>query len=471
MSRIRRFLRSPRTALWLIALAAVWMVLGTIVPQDDLDAVAAAQWRSANPAFANVTDALGLHEAFVHPVFLILAALLAASTAVCAWDRSVSAYRLWHKAGVITQPEVDAMRHRPTCAWSIAGFDGDEELLAAAASALREAGLRVKQGPAVVEGRTSRVGLVGSPLFHWALVGLLIAAPLGWLASSSGLIGVIEGESVIDEPSAYGLLDTGPLHGGQSGHLISVDQPMPLSYEAGGVDRGPAPVVTISDGEKVLASGRVYPNNPLRYGSTTVHMNTYGTGVVLSEETGGRQGFLIDFPEQDGEIAQTTFTLETSEGDTQIEISPHLVADEAGHAVLHEPREIRVTVSGANSYSQILREGESFQFADRALTIERIGYYARLSVVDDPVIAWIYVLFVAAAIGVTIAIAMPYRVVRAGIRRVSRETLTADVHPELVISVHRATREQAFVARCREAIEDELSRAGIEMSVANREDS
>lgn len=62
----------------------------------------------------------------------------------------------------------------------------------------------------LVAGWAGRIGLIGSPLFHWSLVGLFVAVVLGQATMSTGLIGVPEGRSVAEEADQYGTLEKGP---------------------------------------------------------------------------------------------------------------------------------------------------------------------------------------------------------------------------------------------------------------------
>lgn len=447
MRRVRTFLRSPRTATWLIALAGVWIFLGTLVPQDSVDAMHAAQWRGDYPALAVLTDAIGLHAAYTHPVLLALAIMLAASTAVCAWDRTRRAIREWRRADELSASALRALRERPSFSIVLPAEEpAPQSPLADLERVLNAARMRSRRGPSVLIARSPRLGLLGSPLFHWALVGLLVIAPFGWMARAEGLMGIVEGESAIDSPEAYGVLEVGWLHGELSGLTVSVEDPIETAYVHDGIFRGAAPVVTLRDGDRVVAEGRVYANSPLRYGAMLVHESAYGVGVILSDDSGARESFLVDFADTPDQHSVTRFDIGPETAPTTIEILPHLANAGDGTVALFEPREVRVTASGAEEWSEVLLEGDTFEAAGTLLTIEKIGYYTRLSVVDNPVIYLIYLLLGLAVVGVGIAVALPYRVVHALVTR-------TDGCDALHVRIPHSRADAAFAARLRERYE------------------
>lgn len=437
--------------MWLITLAGVWLFLGTLVPQDAADRSAAELWRASYPALAVVTQALGLHAAYSHPVLLGLVALLAASTAVCAWDRTGRSLRSWSSAGTLATSELAALRTRPHITLRLPAEDGHgPDPLVVAERVLNALRLRSRRGPSVLLAWSPRPGLLGSPVFHWALVALMLVAPLGWLLRSEGLIGVVEGESVLDTPESYGVIDTGPFHGELSGLEIGVTAPLELSFVVDGIERGVAPMVTLSDGPNVVAQGRVRANSPLRYGSMLIHQNDYGVGLVLTDDVGGRESFLIDFSADDDGVASTSFEMGSEATPTVVVIIPHLELGPDGQVALYEPREVRVNISGESEWSKVLGEGDRFEADGVSITIERIGYYARLSIVDNPVVYLIYALLGAAVLGITLAVSIPFREVRVLL-------VNGDDGRELHIRVTNPKKEAAFIARLAERLAAALS--------------
>lgn len=398
------------------------MIIGTIVPQSAADPVETAKWAQAHPGLESVFAPLGLHAAYSQPLFLAIMAVLAASTAVCAWERSVRAITAWRSRGRVTPTQITRLKVAESLPVSAAEESDPQRALERASDALRGIGLRSTRGTSMLEATSGRWGLAGSPVFHWALVGLLVLIPVGRLTRSEGLMGVVAGTSRVDEAAAYGRLQEGPLHGSFTGYRIAVDSGFPLNLREEGVDRGPAPTVSLSDGETLLARQQVVPNRPLRYGPITIHMNELGTGMayslVTSEGVAVSDLALIDVKASDPS-GFTTFgaTYDNANGDIVADLtitmppgsSPEGTAT-AGDG--HHMRTVAVGPEGAR-VDRLVTAGDVVDLgAGLALRVDAVDYYARLSVVDDWSVSWIYALFVLAVGAVSVSVLVPHRVVR-----------------------------------------------------------
>jgi cytochrome c biogenesis protein ResB len=313
-----------------------------------------------------LASALGVRSAFAGPVPLAAVALLALSTAVCAWQRTRVALRrtrLLREAG-----------RRPWTVW-------------------------------------------GSPIFHWALVALIAVVTLGWLMRSSGQMGVAVGETRADVPASYGQLSAGPLARWSEGRSVRVDA-FDVNYTAGGVDRGPTPTVSVlaSDGT-VIASQRVYPNHILKTGSLAIYPADYGLAAELSVLTSAgvelrRVTELLDFSgrAEGGTVPVAPLVIDSASGAQALTVAVTVPLDrvERGYlGRLPEAPQGRVTVSSADGEAlleQPVRPGESVELpSGELLRLDAVGYYARLQVVDDPTVPWLYAAAVIAMLGLGIS--------------------------------------------------------------------
>lgn len=386
--RVVAFLRSRRIAIGLIIAAGALSAVGTIPGQED--------W-------------------YTHPLFIAPLAWLTLATAVCAWERTLQALRFAKDPARVPESVLERARSRPQAAVRFAG--GTE---ADVAEALRSQGLRVVQDSGVTLGSAGRIGLLGSPLFHWSLVALFVVIALGQLTVSSGLLGAPLGETVVEEEAAYGILDTGPLFSAHTGYGITVDR-WQREYVVDGIDRGPVPTVVVTDGDRVLARQDVYANRPLRVGSTLIHMSDWGLSpqVVLLDDDGSelvRQRLLVDFVEDDPAKTVPAILEYADEAgqlwDIAIALSP---PDQADKRSTDEtvPADALIQVSptdGAPGQVQRLPQGETLALpGGGAITLAQTTYYARLSVVRDWSVWPIYALLVAATIGLTLSLLVPYR--------------------------------------------------------------
>lgn len=382
MRRLLRSLRSRRLAVWL---------LGALV------------------GYAAVAAALDVREAFSAPPFGVLAVVVAVSTAACAWERSARAVSML-RVGVVTQRQVDHLREHPATVIPLAE-EGPRDV-SAAAGALRSLGFRVTAGERMAEGRRHRWGALGSPLFHWSLALLIVVIALGQLTRAEGLIGIATGDTKSDVREAYGVLEAGPLHGGLSGASITVDR-MEAEYTRNGIEYGPTPYVrVVSATGDPLAEGFVHTNAPLRYGSTVIHMNGYGLAAKVRldvDGTSSAEEILLDYADDDsGRIVPRDLAVLDASGQPAVSLLIDADASSRTPALLVRYAEGAGDPRSSGAMEASIAEGESVALPGGvSLTADRLTSYARLAVVDDWSVPFIYPLFLTGVLGLAAAILTP----------------------------------------------------------------
>ena len=88
-----RQLTSMRTALVLLLLLALAAVPGSIVPQEDVDALEVSRWKDAHPDLTPVYERLGLFSVYDSPWFAAIYLLLMVSLVGCIIPRSLVYWR------------------------------------------------------------------------------------------------------------------------------------------------------------------------------------------------------------------------------------------------------------------------------------------------------------------------------------------------------------------------------------------
>jgi hypothetical protein len=260
--RLWRLLRSRRLAVSLIAFLGVFSIAATFVPRGTPQDPAVHAWALANPVLEAVVGPLGLHRAYASPLFLVFAALLSANLE-------------------------ERLHNRPQARTTLSVEIDPQAALDATATGLRRLGLRVRRGPSLVEGLSGAWGAFGSPMFHWSIVALMLVAAAGQATRAEGFMGLPVGERVADVRANYLQITEGPLFGERFTGVEFQAEDVVRNYTLGNVDYGPSPIVTaFRDGTQV-ASGRVYPNSPLRVGSLLVHMADFGPAATLALESAG----------------------------------------------------------------------------------------------------------------------------------------------------------------------------------------
>ena len=471
LKRVHGFLRSRKLAVSLLLAVMVWSFTATIVPQVSRDPGKVAPWGVRYPVAEAVVRPLGLHDAYRSPLFLGVMALLFASTTVCAWERARASLRQFSASKGLTEAEIGRLSASPRIRVAAPAGVRGPAAKDVARVALRRIGLRLRSGARVGEAAGGRWGLLGSPLFHVSLAALFLVIGLGQLTRAEGLIGVPVGDPVADTESVYGRYDAGPWYSRGGGGLTIGTSDFALHFRDGGVDRGSSAVVTLVRGGAEVARQRVYPNNPLRFGSIMIHQNDYGLAAALQvEEASGTvltdTRVLSDFdPNAANGMTAAQFRIDgASASASSLGVSVAIQADHEGRAVLlsmPKRKAAKITVTGPAGYEQeaTLVAGDALVLpSGQLLRLVDIVYYARLSVVDDWSVYPIYALFVIAAIGLSLAVFTPYRVVRLLL-------VEDDGGLALHADARHARRDPLFTEKVEDALREALDALGTAVAV------
>lgn len=411
---LSRVVRSRKLAVALIGFVIAYSALATFVPQLADGSSKVASWQAAHPLLAVATKLLGMHAAYGSPLFLVAMLALAVSTTACAWERTQAALRARKRAGSVTEADARRLKQQPHVRVAVEG-DPAAAMEAFAGSATA-AGFKVRRGPKVAEISAGRIGLFGSPAFHWALALLFVVIAFGRLSRAEGLVGVPLRGSVSDIDASYVTQDVGPLYPGHSGLTIAAKD-LVLDYrDASGYRRGPSPRVTLSDRSgRVLRSQRVYPNNPLRYRTLLVHAAGHGALPVFSVRIGSQEATAQAFVDFDGSLplGSKPATFEFRNGETTTRFYVSIPTDiQNGRRVerLPDDRVAEVSLSRGGRAIATLRPGGSTKLPDgTVLRLDSLGYYVRLSVADDWSVYPMYALFVFGVIALSVSLLVPYR--------------------------------------------------------------
>lgn len=424
--RVAGLLRSRRLVIALLVAVAVASLVATVVPQGDAGDAAVARWDAERPLLGRVADALRLHGMFSSPAFLVLVALLAASTAACAAERTSEATAAVRLAPGVGEAEIARLRRRADLEWRVQGGVDHADALSAVARVASSRKMRIRAGSRALEAVSGRWSVWGSPVFHWSLVALIIVLAVGRATRSEGEVDLRVGETVREAPDAYRALRTGPLFlGGHTGYELSVTHLAP-SLVVGGVERGPAPYVVLSRAGNVLASQYVYANEPLRRESLMLSRGPLGLAVAMSvEDSAGISVGGVEFsvPYSNGpegatepiEIALRDESQAARIMDLRVEVGS---APSRGTSAKPAPDLIPAVVETATPDSDRWGEpvemllGEAIPLSPDGGTWLRFASLddsVTLAVVNDWSVPWIWALLGLALFAVTVALLVPFR--------------------------------------------------------------
>jgi ResB protein required for cytochrome c biosynthesis len=425
--RLVRFLGSAGLAIWLLVIVGVWSMVATLIPQGAATDHEVTVWASAHPLVEPVVRAIGLHQAFTSLLFTVCVLALGVCTALCAWKRTKAAM---DKAGTLRRASVAderslTARHdlEIACDPALSGA----EVLSIASGTLARLGIKTKRRDEVLAAVSSPWSVWGSPIFHWALLALILTLAGGNLLRAQGLMGVAVGQTKVDAPKSYGVISAGPLYDwSRVQRSIRVDALEP-DFVSGGIDRGPTPTVSLLDGAgNVIVKQRVYPNATLKSGSLTIYPVTFGLSTTLAMVTTtgvetGRGTLFVDFSEEATSGTTPVYHLGMTDkaGNLRYAISATVPLDRRGdlfvQAVPAQPT-ARVVVSSPDGKPVLIDTialGEQIALPDAggSLRLDGVGYYARLQVVDDWSIPLLYAVLLVALAGLTLVVVARQQIV------------------------------------------------------------
>lgn len=415
--RTVRFLTSAAFVSVVLGFIGVWSIVATMVPQGDTAMGRALAWAEANPGIAPLVDAIGLHGAFDAPVFLVAVGLLAISTVLCSWQRTRVAVKRSRALRDAASPEnLPTRLDHDVLIDCPEGMDG-ARALSAAEQALRGLGVKMRRTGEGLAAVSSPLAPWGSPVFHWALVGFMAFVLLGSLVRGDGLVGIAIGQVKPNVPASYGRFDAGPWHTWDDDGLSFRLDDFEPRFTAGGIDRGPVPTLSVLDAEgDVLKTQPVYPNKMLHIGSLKVSAPAYGLSVTLSllDEAGtevGRAVQLLDFKQSapEGTIPLEPLAITDDAGNTTalVHTTVPLIAED-GRFVEWLPKDaparvVAESVDGETLVDELVNQGEAIELPGGfRLGVADVGWYSRLSIVDDWTVPFVYGWMILGAIALSV---------------------------------------------------------------------
>lgn len=207
-----RTLRSMRTALILLLMLGLASIAGSLLPQWPNSPERVLRYRVDHGIWGAFLDRAGLFDVFGSWWFVLITTLLFISLVACLVPRTRATWR--------------ALRQRPIQAREIDGFRHYEERTVAAAPdaaveaarrILRRRLFRVARDPdrPALAAEKGAAREVGSLLFHWAFILILIGVIYGKGTGFTGYAVIVDGDTWVDALANYdGQIRAGRFFGG-----------------------------------------------------------------------------------------------------------------------------------------------------------------------------------------------------------------------------------------------------------------
>lgn len=286
-----RQLTSMRTALLLLFLLALAAIPGSVIPQEAVDPVRAANWRQAHPGLADLYQRLGLFSVYDSAWFSAIYLLLVVSLVGCIVPR----LRVYLRGVRAAPPRTPKNLSRLPEYRSYTTEAAPEEVLAAARARLR--GYRLRAGEeedGAISAERGYLREAGNLLFHLAVLVVLAGFAWGSLFGFRGGVIVVTGTGFADTLSQYD--DFAP------GKLFDPADLAPFNFtvtdfdvtfirsgrEAGGAHKFSAGLDYQVAPEAPTQHTRIEVNHPLTIDGTTIYLISHGyaPNVTVRDGTG-----------------------------------------------------------------------------------------------------------------------------------------------------------------------------------------
>ncbi|MFL6024031.1 MAG: cytochrome c biogenesis protein ResB [Marmoricola sp.] len=200
-----RQLTSMRTALILLFLLALGAIPGSVIPQDNVDALLAAQWRRDHPSLGPVYAKLGLFSVYDSVWFAAIYLLLMISLVGCILPRT----RVYLRALRARPPKTPRNLTRLPEYRTFETAEEPDAVLDRARKAL--GGYRVDRHESSISAERGYLREAGNLLFHLSVLIVLVGFASGSLLGYKGGVIVVTGGQFANVASQYDEFDPGTL--------------------------------------------------------------------------------------------------------------------------------------------------------------------------------------------------------------------------------------------------------------------
>jgi cytochrome c biogenesis protein len=276
-----------RTALVLLFLLAAASAVGSLLPQIPNSPERVASYRIAHPGFGDWFARAGFFDVFGSWWFALILSLLFVSLVACLIPRSRAMIRVIRQRPIQAR-ELDAFPHYRELV-----VPGEPTAVAATARAvLRRHGYRVAvaEDRRAVAAEKGALREVGSLVFHWAFVLLLVAIVIGKGTGYVGHATIVEGQTWTDAAFNYGGdIRTGRFSsGGHTGIGIKLDRFSDAFRESGVPMDFTSQVELLNPDGSLARNDSVSINHPVSFGGVRIFQYGFGWAPVVTIRDGGR---------------------------------------------------------------------------------------------------------------------------------------------------------------------------------------
>jgi cytochrome c biogenesis protein len=284
-----RQLTSMRTALVLLLLLALAAIPGSLVPQRSSNPNGVIQFKRDDPELFAFLDSLQLFDTFTSAWFSSIYLLLFVSLIGCILPRTKHHLMALSQAPPATPKNLGRLEH-----FRSIPVTGDvAQIKERGAQVLSRSGYRTAEQPDGVAGERGYLRETANLVFHFALVGILVALGLGTGFKYQGQRVIVEGQSFANQLTSYDSFNPGQFfrENALAPYSLTLDQFTPTyQFDLNTGRANPldfvADVTLTKDGTATAESLRV--NEPLGVSGTTVYLlgNGFAPWVTVTSASG-----------------------------------------------------------------------------------------------------------------------------------------------------------------------------------------
>ena len=294
-----RQLTSMRTALILLLLLAIAAIPGSLFPQRSSDPNGVSQYFADNPETAEVLESFQLFDVYTSVWFSAIYLLLFISLIGCVLPRTKHHMEALRAAPPVTPANLSRL---PSHTTTTLENSSAEEVLAAASQVLKTSRYRVarydrmsaKESVFSLSAERGYMRETGNLIFHFSLVGVLIAVGLGGGFGFAGQRAVYEGQAFSNTLLAYDSFNPGRFFNPSTlpPYTITLDS-FDVKYEEQNPNAIGKPLdytanVTVEVKGEEPQKQQLKVNEPLRVANTDVYLlgNGYSPTVTVRDADG-----------------------------------------------------------------------------------------------------------------------------------------------------------------------------------------
>ena len=279
-----RQLTSMRTALFLLLLLALAAVPGSVYPQRSADPNGVRLYFNEQPELAQLLDALQLFDVYTSVWFSAIYILLFVSLIGCVLPRTKVHWQAMLAKPVQTPKNLTRMPAYTT-------ISGSGDIPEVANQTLKKLGFRTERQGNAVSAERGYIKETGNLVFHYSLIGVLLAVGIGGGFSYSGQRLLVEGDVFVNNLASYDAFSPGPLffEGELQPYSVRLDK-FEVVYDLQNLANRGTPIDFIGtltktiDGKVIQDELRV--NHPLAVPGANVYLTGNGFAPVITMRDG-----------------------------------------------------------------------------------------------------------------------------------------------------------------------------------------